>query len=224
MKLVIVSLLLLGLVLPARAIDKAEVDKRIRLLTTKFEELQNKADRRVPAESLRKACGIILLNRSKGGFVFAFEGGSGLAMVKDAKSGKWSPPTFMSSSEASLGLQAGGQQAYIVILLMNTNATQALTGSVFKFGGEASGTAGDASGKAESTTGPESMQLTQIYSDKAGLYGGVAVKGGSVSPDADANLAYYGDYLTPAEILFEHKGKATEAANTLAQKLTQAAQ
>lgn len=151
MRLLITGCLLLGLAVSALAIDKAELDKRIRTLTAKFEEMQAKPDKRIPVENLRKAQGIILLYRTKAGFIFAYQGGAGLAMVKDAKSRGWSPPTFLSASEASLGFQIGGQQSFIVILLMNTNATRALTESSFDFGGEASGTAGNSSGKAEGT-------------------------------------------------------------------------
>jgi SH3 domain-containing YSC84-like protein 1 len=221
MKFLITALLLLGFAAPVRAIDKAALDKRIRTITGKFEIMQAKPDKRIPAENLRKAKGIIFLDRTKAGFLFAFEGGGGFAMAKDAKSGRWSPPAFMRANEASLGLQIGGQQSFIVILLMNTNATRALTDSTVKFGGEASGTAGNSSGKAEGTVSDDNQQLMLVYSDATGLYGGVAVKGGDLSPDAEANVAYYGQSLTPKEILLDKKVKPSESATALAQKITQ---
>ena len=221
MRLLITGLFLVGLAVPAQAIDKAELDKRIRRMTTKFETMQAKPDKRIPAESLRKAKGIILLDRTKAGFIFAFQGGGGLAMVKDAKSDRWSPPAFMRADEASLGFQIGGQQSFVVILLMNTNAVHALTDSKVDFGGEASGTAGNSSGKAEGNATDDGTQQTLVYTDATGLYGGAAIKGGAVSPDPEANVAYYGQSLTSKEILFEKKGKPTEAATALAQKLTQ---
>ena len=221
MRLLITGCLLLGLAVSALAIDKAELDKRIRTLTAKFEEMQAKPDKRIPVENLRKAQGIILLYRTKAGFIFAYQGGAGLAMVKDAKSRGWSPPTFLSASEASLGFQIGGQQSFIVILLMNTNATRALTESSFDFGGEASGTAGNSSGKAEGTITDDQKQLMLVYSDSTGLYGGAAIKGGALSPDTDANVAYYGQSLTPREILFDKKGKPSDAATDLVKKITQ---
>jgi SH3 domain-containing YSC84-like protein 1 len=222
MKFLIASLLLLGLAAPARAIDKPALDKRIRMLTVKFDELQAKPDKRIPAENLRKALGVILLDRTKAGFIFAYQGGAGLAMVKDAKSGLWSPPAFLSANEGSLGFQIGGQQSFVVILLMNTNAIRALAESNFNFGGEASGTAGNSTGKAEGNLPSDSQQVILIYSDTAGLYGGASIKGGAISPDADANVAYYGQSLTPKEILFDRKVKPSDTAAALAQKLTQA--
>jgi lipid-binding SYLF domain-containing protein len=221
MRRLIIGLLLLGLAAPALAIDKADVDKRIRMLTTKLDEMQSKSDKRIPAEHLRNAKGIILLNRSKGGFIFGYQGGGGLAMVKDAKSGRWSPPSFLSSNEGSFGLQIGGQQSFTVILLMNTNATHALTDSSASFGGEAGGTAGNSSGKAEGAFTDDPQQATMVYSDASGFYGGAAFKGGSLAVDTDANIAYYAQSVTPSDILFGKKVKPTEAATTLVQKLNQ---
>jgi len=211
----------MGLALSAQAFDKADADKRVRLLTTKFEEMQAKPDKRVPAENLRKAQGIILLDRTKAGFIFAYQGGAGVAMIKDAKSGKWSPPAFLVANEASLGFQIGGQQAFIVILLMNTNATHALTEPSIDFGGEASGTAGNSSGAAEGTVSSDYKPWLMVYTDATGLYGGAVIKGGALAPDTTANVAYYGQALSPAEILFERKGTPTDAATNLVQKLAQ---
>jgi lipid-binding SYLF domain-containing protein len=206
----------------ALALDQAELGKRIRTLTIKFEEIQAKPDKRIPAENLRKAQGIILLDRTKAGFIFAYQGGAGLAMVKDAKSGNWSSPSFLTANEASLGFQIGGQQSFIAVLLMNTNATRALSESSFNFGGEASGTAGNTSGKAEGTLTDDQKQLMLVYSDSTGLYGGAAIKGGVLSSDTEANIAYYGESLTPKQILFVRKGTPREAATSLMQKITQA--
>jgi SH3 domain-containing YSC84-like protein 1 len=221
MKLLITAIVLLGLASPTLAVDKAALDKRIQTMTGKFEILQGKPDKRIPAEELRKAKGIVFLDRTKAGFVFAFEAGVGVAMSKDAKSGRWSPPAFLRAKEASLGLQVGGQQSFVVILLMNTNATRALIEANFKFGGEASGTAGDASGKAEDTFSDEGRALMRVYSAAEGLYGGVSLKGGDLSPDDEADIAYYGEYLTTKQILLDGKAKSSESATALAQKITQ---
>jgi len=221
MKYLLASLLLLGWGLSAQAVTKAELDSRIQVLTTKFEAMQAKSDKRIPAEQLRKAQGIILLQRTKAGFIFGYAGGGGVAMAKDPKSKRWSAPAFMHANEASLGFQIGGQQMFVVFLLMNTNATQALIDSKVDFGGEASGTAGDSTGKVEGTVNQDEHSVV-VYSESSGLYGGVSIKGGDVSPDPEANVAYYGKSLTPKEILFEKKVAPSEAAAALAAKIVQA--
>ena len=221
MKNLTVSLLALSLVLPVLAADKkADLEDRIGKLALKLDLLQAKPDKRIPPQSVRDAKGIILLDRTKAGFLFAYEGGKGIALVRDPKSGQWSPPGFLSANEASLGLQIGGQQSFVVMLLMNTNAIQALTEPKIDFSGEASGTAGNESGGAVGEFSPN-HPLVVVYSDRAGLYGGVAFKGGALSPDLDADVAYYGQYLSTKEILFDHKAKPGKAAEGLVQKLEQ---
>lgn len=221
MKSVLTSLCLLVFAAPLLAMDKADVEKRIRVLTVKFEEMQSKGDKKVPAEALRKAQGIILLDRTKAGFIFAYQGGGGMMMVKRA-AGAWSAPAFVKANEASLGFQIGGQQSFVAILLMNTNAVRSATDSNFNFGGEASGTAGNSTGKAEGTASSDSGALVQVYTDSTGLYGGAAIKGDAISSDSEANVLYYGQSYTPREIMFGTKAKPSAAAVTLAQKITQA--
>ncbi len=221
MKTTILSLLSLSLVCSAVAVDKPELDNRIRKLTAKFEALQSHPDKRIPAETLRQARGIILLDRTKAGFIFAYQGGSGLAMVKDPKLETWSPAALLKANEASLGFQVGGQQSFVVILLMTTNATRSLTDGVIDFGGEARGTAGNSTAGAEGSV--KSTPSVLVYDDRHGLYGGAAIKGGALSPDDDANTAYYGQYTTLKEILFDQKFKASEVTTELVAKIEKAA-
>src|SRR2546421_10381347 len=167
---IMVGLVLLGLTTSAQAIDKVELDNRIRLLIGKFESLQQKPDKKIPAEVLEKAQGIILLDRTKAGFLFAYQGGAGVAMVKNSKTQRWSPVAFMSANEASLGFQVGGEQTFYAIVLMDTNATRILTEPKVELGGEARGTAGNASGGAEGVL-PSDQPPVLVYSDRQGLYG-----------------------------------------------------
>ncbi len=62
-----------------------------------------------PADVLKKAKGIVLLDRTQAGFIFAYH--------------------------------VGGQQSFLVMVLMKEDATRMLTDPNFDFGGEARGTA-----------------------------------------------------------------------------------
>jgi lipid-binding SYLF domain-containing protein len=162
------------------------------------------------------------MERTKAGFIFAYQGGSGVALVKDAKSQQWGPAAFLKASEASLGFLAGGQQSFLVILFMSPEAAKLLGKPTVDFGGEARGTAGDASAGAEGTISNQERPVL-VYDDRRGLYGGASIKGGSVAPDEKANLIYYGQALMSKEILFDNKVKPTAAAVELAGKIDQLA-
>ena len=199
----------------------SSLDNQIRKLTARFEAMQQAPDKRVPADLLRQARGIILLDRTKAGFGFAFQGGNGVAMVKDA-SGNWSPPALLNADEASLGPQFGGDQNFSVILLMTAKAAHELTHPFVNIGGEARGIAGDQSVGTESPAVP--LPATLVYGDREGFYAGVAMKGGTISPDNDANTACYGHPVTMNEILFGKQLKPTPAAAKLIRTLSKYSQ
>jgi lipid-binding SYLF domain-containing protein len=180
--------------------------------------MQQKPDKAVPAESLKKAKAVILLDRTKAGFVFAYEGGSGVAMKKDAKSDQWSPVAFLNASDASLGFQVGGQKSFLVILLMNTNATRLLTDADFKLGGETRATGGNDSAGVSGSTSPHESDVL-VYDDRKGLYAGVDFSVGSLAPDDHANQVYYSKFVTMRDILAEGKVQPTPAGKELAEKV-----
>jgi lipid-binding SYLF domain-containing protein len=213
------TILLLGLATTAFAQDKSELDNRVRKLMAQFDSLQANAEARIPAEKLEKAMGVIVMDRTKGGFIVGYEEGFGVAMVKNK--GTCSPVSFMSSHEGSVGAQIGGKSTFSVILLMNEAARDRLVNSKVDFGGEAAGTGGSNSGKAgESFT---ELPPVLVFGESKGLYGGAVVKGGSVSANDKANQNYYGQFYSIKDILFEKKVKASETAVEFAKKLNEAA-
>jgi SH3 domain-containing YSC84-like protein 1 len=215
MKTILLGLILLGFAGSALALEPSQLDNRIKMLTAKFEAMQHKPDKRIPPELMRKACAIVLLDRTKAGLVFGYQGGGGLAMAKDPKTEKWSPVAFLNAGEASFGFQMGGERDFYAILLMTTNATQRLIGASFQFGGEARGTAGDMVGEVDTAT----ERPVLIYADRKGFYGGAVVKGGSITADDKADAAYYGTFVTINDILFERKVQPGEPASYLIQRL-----
>jgi lipid-binding SYLF domain-containing protein len=217
MKKLFVALLILDVAWAAMAIDQ-RLDEKAQKLLVKFEVLQAKSDKRVPPEVLRRARGIILLDRTKAGFIFAYQGGSGVAMVKDKK-GKWGPLAWVKADEASLGAQIGGQQSFFVFLLMSEESAKTLIAdAAFELGAEARGTGGASSAGVAAKTDSIDRKVL-VYDDRQGLFAGAAVSGGAVSADYRANRKYYGEELNMQEILFDKKVKPTETATALARKL-----
>lgn len=220
MKNIFIVGLLLGFAISAAAVDQAQLDDRIRELTGRFGALQEKAEKRIPADKLREAKGIVLLDCTKGGLMIGYQSGRGLAMTKDLTTGQWGAPAFLKSGETSFGLQLGGQRTFVVMLLMNTNATRILTDAEIDFGGEARGTAGRTSVGTEGQMTPIERAVL-VYDDRGGFYGGVAIKGGTISADAPANRAYYNRTLSLTEILMEKKVKPSASATALDERIAQ---
>src|SRR5882757_2191888 len=91
-------LLFLGLSVSGLAAEREDLDQRIHTLTDKFEAMQAKPDKRISPEILRKAQGIILLDGTRAGFLFAYQHAGGVAMVKDSRTGEWGPASFVGAN------------------------------------------------------------------------------------------------------------------------------
>jgi lipid-binding SYLF domain-containing protein len=208
-------ILVLGLATTTFAQTTNELNDKVRKLMAQFDSLQANAEARIPADKLKKAEGVIVMDRTKGGFIFGYEQGFGVAMVKNK--GDWSPFSFMSSQEGSFGAQIGGKSTFCVILLMNEKARDRLVDPKVNFGGEAAGTGGSDSGGVGGNLTEEPLVL--IFGESKGLYGGAVVKGGSVSADDKANEKYYGRFYSIKDILFDGKVKPSETAREFAKKL-----
>ncbi|HWQ92032.1 MAG TPA: hypothetical protein VN673_10200 [Clostridia bacterium] len=81
----------------AAGADATQLENKAKKLIAKFEAMQQKPDKAVPADTLKKAQGAVLLDRTKAGFVFAYQGGGGIAMARD-KCGYWGPIAFMQAN------------------------------------------------------------------------------------------------------------------------------
>ena len=217
MKSMITGLIALGLLNSALAADRAELNARIGVLIAKFNAMQQDPAERVPSEVLRQAKGVVLLDRVKAGFMFGGESGGGVAIVKD-NSGDWSPAAFIHSAGGSFGFQAGGEEDFCVILLMNSEVAHQLADSKIAFSSEARATAGsDTAGVEDKFNAPPQSVL--VYADRSGLYGGVSLKGAGLSPDRKANEIYYGNPVSLYDILFEPKVAVTPTVQSLARAM-----
>jgi lipid-binding SYLF domain-containing protein len=214
MKRTIVSLAFMSVAFGACALDRVDLDQRIHTLLDKFQSMQQDPDKRVPARDLHRAQGVILLDRTKAGFLFAYEGGSGVALARDPKTGHWNPPAFLRADQASVGFLVGAERNFYVILLLTTNAERVLTDPTFEFGASASGTAGNST-SGTGVTVSDDKRAVLVFDNKRGLYGGAAVKGGAISPDNEANSIYYGNRYSMREILYDKKGQWTPTAKEL---------
>ena len=208
--------LLMGLAVTASAQSKADLDNRIGTLVTKFVAMQEDPKTRVSPGDLQRADGIVLLDRTRGGLGFAYQAGNGIAMVKDP-GGHWSPAAFVSSTGASLGLQAGGEKDFFVVLLTSPQTAQALTRQTIDFGAKAGGTGVDRAETVQANTVPTTSVM--VYGEHYGLFGGASVKGGAISPDNKANAAYYGHPVSMQGILYNHQVQPTRADKNLVMEI-----
>ena len=67
-----------------------------------LEEIMAKKETAIPASTLQQAKGIIITLNYRGGFMFGIQGGRGVLVVKNPRTGQWGVPAFVSTAGKSM--------------------------------------------------------------------------------------------------------------------------
>jgi len=157
----------------------------------------------IPTDLLNKSeCVIILPSAKKAGFIIAGQYSKGLMTCRTGEkfNGSWSAPIMMQSSGGSIGLQAGGQSADYVILVLNDKGARKIMNGKAKLGADASIAAGPVGREAEAATNAGMNAEMLSYSRTSGVFAGVSLEGTSLGPDNGANEDLYGKKVTGEQI------------------------
>ncbi len=167
---------------------------------------------------LRQAKAVLILPQViRLGFLFGGSGGSGVMMAPDGKGG-WNGPAFYNLGGISFGALAGGEVAEVVVMAMSDRGLNAMLKTSFKLGADASLTLGPFGAGVAAATSNLSVDLVAFQRGK-GLYAGLAIDGAVVDTRDTLNRLYYGQEVTPTDILFVGEPKNPQAAG-LASVLT----
>jgi lipid-binding SYLF domain-containing protein len=150
----------------------------------------------------------------RGAFFVGASGGTGVFLARDQKSDEWSGPAFYTIGEASFGLQFGGRASEIVLVALTERGVNALLSTSAKLGADAGVALGPVGLGAEAATANLSADIIS-YSRSKGLYGGISVEGAVVVPRGGLNTAYYGQTVTPSEILIDRTVQNPQAGELL---------
>jgi lipid-binding SYLF domain-containing protein len=152
----------------------------------------------------------------RGAFIFGGAGGSGVFLMRDEKTGKWSEPAFYTMGSASFGFQIGADASEIVLLVLTTQGAETFLSSSFKLGGDVSVAAGPVGAGAKGQTTFKSADILS-YSMAKGAFAGISLEGAGVSVSKGSNQAYYGEGTRPTDILVTRKvTKNPKAADLVA--------
>mgnify|MGYP004001950759 FL=1 len=84
-----------------------------------IETLVNLEGHRIPQELLTHAkASVVFPDLIKAAVIAGARVGKGVVVVRSPKTGKWNPPAFIKSRQASYGFQAGIQKAEIVLVVI----------------------------------------------------------------------------------------------------------
>jgi lipid-binding SYLF domain-containing protein len=212
-RLTIVCLLLSATV--AFAADEAV--ERITDAKTVFEEIMAAPDKGIPADLLSKAhCIVIVPGLKRGGFVVGGQYGKGVATCRREDGKGWSGPSTIRMEGGSFGLQIGGGETDIVMMVMNETGANKLMKSEFTIGGEGAAMAGPVGRTATAETDAYFRAEILSYSRSRGLFAGAVIKGSTLRSDDDDNETIYGKSVKHEDILRNRVAPPASAAPLLA--------
>lgn len=168
--------------------------------------------------NVKGAQGVLIFPKlMKGAFVFGIEGGNGVLLVRNEKSGNWSAPAFYEISSASFGLQAGVETSEAILIVQTVNGIESLLSSTIKLGADASAVMGP---KGSGIGGATSMSMGKdfvTYARTKGAFVGLSVEGASIRTRDDLNKTYYGSPVRPSDILLVRGVKPNPQSQVLQQ-------
>jgi len=182
-----------------------------------FQHFVNDPDMGWFRDHLKDSYAIVIFPQvARAGFIFGAEGGSGVLVARDDKTG-WSDPAFYFMGSGSFGLQIGVQVAEIILMIKSESGRDAfLTGS-FKLGADTGVALGPVGAGAKVKTGS-----ILAFARAKGIFGGITVDGAIVSTQDKWNQAYYDKRgIRPVDILMI-RNVHNEQAKVLVDAVTEA--
>jgi lipid-binding SYLF domain-containing protein len=220
MHTLIVGAVLLATAVSAGAAVRPGEAGRLAAATRTIQEIRTE----IPEDLWTRArCVVVIPELKKAAFIVGGEYGKGVMSCRAGE--QWSAPVFMQLAKGSWGLQAGVEQADVVLLVMNEKGAQKLLQSKVNLGADASVSAGPVGRKGGVSTDAAMTAEILSYSRSKGLFAGIDISGGVLRPDEDANVGVYGVGSTARTILASREISApTEAAPFLRALSTPSAQ
>src|ERR1700758_4167469 len=180
----------------------------------------------IPHELLEKAeCVIVIPSVKKLAFGIGADYGRGAMVCRTGEKfrGPWGAPAMYALEGGSIGVQIGGEETDLILLVMNDRGMESILSSKVKLGADASIAAGPKGRDASADTDAWMRAEILSYSRSRGLFAGVSVEGTTLRPDDEASEQVYGRAITAKEIVRSDKMGVPETGRHLVAVLEKSA-
>src|SRR5258708_417445 len=204
--------------LPFTASAASDAPKRLQSAAEAFREVMGIPDKSIPQDLLEKAeCIVIVPDLKKGAFIIGGKYGKGFVSCRKKDGAGWSAPGSVRVEGGSVGLQIGGSEMDVFMLVMNDRGVERLLGDKFTLGGDATVAAGPVGRVAQAETDAKFTAEILTWSRARGLFAGVALNGATLREDEDWNNDLYGKSLKNREIVTGNVAPPKAAAALLSE-------
>ncbi len=181
---------------------QSDVDKRLDAAATVFSEVMQTPDKAIPQELIDRAQCIVVIPGMKGGaFIFGAKYGKGFLSCRKKSGTGWTAPGSVRIEGGSFGLQIGGTETDVILLVMNERGADRLLSSKFTLGGDASVAAGPVGRSATAQTDAYMTAEILSWSRSRGVFAGVSLQGSTLRQDSDDNKSLYGKSIDNTDIV-----------------------
>lgn len=187
----------------AKAIPRSEYVERVETCEAILQEFMGNPESAIPADVLKRARGIIIVNQFRAGLVLGVKDGWGVIMVRRPDN-TWSVPALLAAGEGSFGLQIGATATETIYILTNDQTPRMLFDQKFHVGVDAKAVAGPKAASNEHSNEDILQTPVLVYSKNKGLYAGASIKAGYLTRNDDANRSLYATNYTLPEILYSN--------------------
>ena len=178
--------------------------KRLEEAAAVFSEIMATPDKGIPQDLLEKAhCIVIVPGLKKGAFIVGGKYGKGYLSCRNKSGEGWSAPGTVRIEGGSVGLQIGGSETDVIMLVMNERGADRLLSSKFTLGAEGDVAAGPVGRSATAQTDAYMRAEILSWSRSRGVFAGLAFQGATLRQDLDDNNVLYGKKLENREIVTE---------------------
>lgn len=213
-------ILALGL-LAVPALAKDPPDVKLQDAEKVIEASVGAPDGGIPKDLLAKAeCVGVFPDIKKAAFVVGGEWGRGVFTCRQAD-GTMGAPAFFTIGGGSVGWQWGGQEADLILLIMNEEGVSHLLEDNFTLSGEAAAVAGPVGRSAKAATDIQLHAQILSWSRSKGLFLGASLAGHVIKPDKKQNEKVYGKPITARQIIVEHQMTTPDMARSFVDKTTE---
>ena len=210
------TLAITPLLAPLHAKDM-EPTKRLEEAASVFSEIMATPDKGIPEEMLENAnCIVIVPNLKTGAFILGGKYGKGYLSCRNKSGVGWSAPGTVRIEGGSVGIQFGGSETDLIMLVMNSRGVDKLLSSKFTLGAEGSVAAGPVGRTATAQTDVQLHAEILSWSRSQGIFAGLALEGATLRQDLDDNANLYGKKLENKQIVTTGVRPPKAAAKLLA--------
>lgn len=219
MKLVFFTFALSVALLSGAKNDVAENVKRLKVSQEVLREAMNAGDQSIPRDLIERAhCVAVVPGMKQAGFIVGAKYGKGYLMCRK-DGGGWQGPAAVRIEGGSFGLQIGGGETDLILLVMNQAGRDRILRNEFKMGGTAAVMAGPLGKKVQAETDLYMRAEMLGYSRSRGVFAGLSLDGSTLREDLDDNKALYGQPLSNVQILDHTKSRTSAKGQALIRQM-----